>query len=268
MSDEQEDGKPRMPEVLRDLGEAAIRRHHKRQATPALEITVKDGQWWFDSPFADQDQNHWVALMFEAFGTRSQSIFRTFMYQLSELCSTEWNDAESAWHPAEDELVAAVQIVRSTKPRNEAEACLAAQMVAVHLMQTKLSIQALKSGWHEPRTCAIAGKLARTYAMQLETMAKLKGRGTRQHITVRKQSHHEHKHIHLHQGGGENGNQPHGPREERANQINASLECEGRTTLPRPDAPRDTVPVSSSEGEGTLPTARRRYGIGGSLRAS
>lgn len=48
-------------------------------------------------------------------------------------------------------------------------------MVAVHLMQMKLSGQALNGGNPEPRSCAIAGKLARTYAMQLETMAKLKG---------------------------------------------------------------------------------------------
>ena len=94
--------------------------------------------------------------------------------------------------------MAAVQVVRSVRPRNEAQACLAAQMVAVHLMQMKLSAQALNRGHPEPRSCAIAGKLARTYAIQLETMAKLKGKGTRQRITVRKTSTHEHKHIHLH----------------------------------------------------------------------
>ena len=38
----------------------------------------------------------------------------------------------------------------------------------------KLSGQALSQSWPEPRTCAIAGKLARTYAMQIEAMAKLK----------------------------------------------------------------------------------------------
>ena len=240
--------KPKMTRVLKELGDAAIARLTKRRASPALEITTENGTWWFASPFADEDEERWIALMFDAFGTRSQATFRTFMVQLSELCSTEWDDAEGVWRPAEDDLVAAVQIVRSTKPRNEAEACLAAQMVAVHLMQMKVSSQALK-GWPEPRTCAIAGKLARTYAMQLETMAKLKGSGSRQRITVRKYSQHEHKHIHLHQGGSENGNQPHTPT--------AAKESENCTSLPCPNAPRHALPMSSSEGKSAVPAARR-----------
>ena len=268
MSDEVEDGsRPRMPEVLRELGEKAIRRHEKRQATPALKITSQQGCWWFDSPFAAQDQDYWVALMFEAFGTRSQSTFRTFMSQLSELCSSDWNEAGQAWHPAEDELVAAVQIVRSTKPRNEAEACLAAQMVAVHLMQMKVSAQALK-GYPEPRTCAIAGKLARTYGLQLETMAKLKGRGSRQRITVRKHSEHEHKHIHLHQGGSENGNQPHEPKRARGTEIKATLEHEKHEALPSPHKAGHALPMPGGEGKSALPLARGCNRLGGSRRAS
>src|SRR5262245_57896230 len=155
------------------------------------------------------------------------------------------------------ELRGAIQIVRSTKPRNEAEACLAAQMVAVHLMQMKLSAQALKHSWPEPRTCAIAGKLARTYAMQLETMAKLKGRGSCQRITVRKFSQHEHKHIHLHQGSTENGNQPHEPRGTGSAASNAIGEATSGGALPRPDASRYPLPMPSSSGAAEMPAARR-----------
>jgi hypothetical protein len=255
------DEKAKMPEVLRTLGNKAIKRHLARQATPSLEITIRDGGWWFESPYHDEDEDHWVALLFDAFGTRSLATFRTFMCQLAELCSTDWNKAEDAWHPSEDELVAAVQIVRSTKPRNEAEACLAAQMVAVHAIQMKLSAQALKSGWSEPRTCAIAGKLARTYAAQLETMSRLKGRGSRQRITVRKYSQHEHKHIHLHQGDGENGNQPHEPTR-GSTKIKAALEFERGSALPNPDASRDIVSVPRDERQKTLQTTRRSKGCG------
>src|SRR6476659_5070208 len=130
--------KPQMPAGMKELGEKAIGRHLKRSGTPPLKVTMENGRWWFESPYAAENEDHWVALLFDAFGTRSQATFRTFMCQLAELCSTDWNKAEEAWHPSEDELIAAVQIVRSTKPRNEAEACLAAQMVAVHAMQMKL----------------------------------------------------------------------------------------------------------------------------------
>ena len=257
--------KPAMPQVLKELGEAAIARHQRRSATPELKITTKEGTWWFDSPFTNDDKDHWVALMFEAFATRSQSTFVTFMTQLSELCSTNWNEAENAWHPSQDELIAAVQIVRSARPRNEAEACLAAQMVAIHVMQMKLSAQALK-GRPEPRTCAIAGKLARTYAMQLETIAKLKGRGSRQRITVRKYSQHEHKHIHLHQGGGENGNQPHEPKGARATEIKAAEPLAGSASLLCQNASKHTLSVSGDQGEETLPIARRRPRVGSADR--
>lgn len=253
--------KPKMPANIRELAADALNRHLRRPGTPPLEITMENGRWWFGSPYAAEDEDNWIALLFDAFGTRSQGTFRTFMCQLAELCSSDWNENEKAWHPAEDELIAAVQIVRSTKPRNEAEACLAAQMVAVHLIQMKLSAQALKHGWAEPRTCAIAGKLARTYATQLETMAKLKGRGSRQHITVRKYSQHEHKHIHLHQGDAENGNQPHEPRARRLPEINSALELEDGSAVPGPDTWGDTVSVPSSEEPTALPAARRKsYG--------
>jgi hypothetical protein len=253
--------KPELTQVLKELGDQAIGRHMKRQATPALKITLEDGKWWFGSPYRDQDEDYWVALLFDAFGTRSQATFRTFMIQLSTLCSTVWDKQSEARHPDEDELIAAVQIVRSTKPRNEAEACLAAQMVAVHMMQMRVSATALRHDWTEPRSCAIAGKLARTYAMQLETMAKLKGRGTRQRITVRKYSRHEHKHVHLHQGGSENGNQPHGPRDTRQTEINASHKPEECASLPGPHTTQHAMSVPNHEGEDAMSPARRREQI-------
>lgn len=250
--------KRQMPRVLKELGEKAIKRHERRQATPPINVTTTEGTWSFGSPFREEDEDYWVALLFEAFGTRSQATFRTFTNQLAQLCSTDWNEDSKAWHPNEDELVASIQIVRSTRPRNEAEACLAAQMVAVHLMQIRLSAQALKHSWPEPRTCAIAGKLARTYAMQLETISKLKGKGSRQRITVRKYSQHEHKHIHLHQGGSENDTQPHGPSEAVGTQGAASRQLEQRASLRSSNAQENGLPMPSSERKEPMPSPRRR----------
>jgi hypothetical protein len=246
-----------MPKVLKDLGEKAIERHERRPATPEISIAKNEGGWTFESPYIESDEDQWVALLFESFATRSNATFQAFTNQLAKLCSTEWHGEDTGWLPNEDELRAAIQIVRSTRPRNEAEACLAAQMVSVHLMQMKLSAQALRSGYLEPRSCAIAGKLARTYATQLETMAKLKGKGSRQRITVRKYAQHEHKHIHLHQGEVENGNQPHGPRGSRTSEIKASLEPSRCASLPGNDSTSNSVPMPSDEREEAVQAARR-----------
>jgi hypothetical protein len=258
----EENDKPEMPAALKRLGTKAIGRHERRPVTPPIEVVTENDRWTFSSPFRAQDEDEWVALLFEAFGTRSEATFRTFTRQLAELCSTDWNDETKAWHPNEDELLAAVQIVRSTRPRNEAEACLSAQMVAVHLMQVKLSAQTLKYSLAEPRTCAIAAKLARTYAMQLETFAKLKGRGSRQRITVRKFSQHEHKHIHIHQGGSENGNQPHGPRETRTAEIKATGEYPDGHPLPGAHSAGHALPTPCDQREEAVSPPRRRIRIG------
>ena len=131
-------------------------------------------------------------------------------------------------------------------------------MVAVHLMQLKLAAQALKNSWAEPRTYAIAGKLARTYAVQLETMGRLKGKGSRQRITVRKFSQHEHKHIHLHPGSLETGNQAYGPTAQSADQANPLVEIAERTALPCSNSAEDALPVPGGKGQEKMQVARRR----------
>ena len=100
--------------------------------------------------------------------------------------------------------------------------------------------------------------------MQLETMAKLKGRGSRQRITVRKYSQHEHKHIHLHQGGVENGNQPHEPTGTRTAEIKQARELEERAALPCANPSADALPVPCNEGAEAMSAPRRSGGIGGS----
>ena len=131
-------------------------------------------------------------------------------------------------------------------------------MVAVHLMQLKLAAQALKNSWAEPRTYAIAGKLARTYAAQLETMGRLKGKGSRQRITVRKFSQHEHKHIHLPPGGLETGNQAYGPTTEGPDQTKAIVQIAERAALPCSNSAKNALPVPGSEGPETMQVARGR----------
>jgi hypothetical protein len=152
-----------------------------------------------------------------------------------------------------------LNVVAGIKPKNEMEAALAAQMVAVHLMQMRLSARALSSGYVVAEDAAIAGKLARTFVMQIDALSKLKGkRSSKQTITVRQEKHvHHHQHVHIEGGGSEIRTQPH-----EANQPRPAGDCT-RTALPGPDTSGNALPMCRDEGPVTLPQARGSKRIGG-----
>jgi hypothetical protein len=161
-------------------------------------------------PLHNDERLHDLQLA-EAFGTRSRSVIYTFMSQLEALCSEKWWDEEAhQWRLNEHTFNTVLTLVSAIKPRNEMEAALAAQMAAVHLLTMKVTARAIKYD-ADTRTAATAGKLARTFAMQMETLQGLRGkrRTTRQSIKVTKELH-QHVHYHDHRGDEESDCQPHG----------------------------------------------------------
>jgi hypothetical protein len=205
------DNLPEPPDELREWETAADRRMCNRPYPPniILEPDGAGGTHW-TAPHADGSL--WILQLCDAFGTRSQAIVTTFLRQLQGLTNGRlWDEKAQDWRVDEIELSAMLAIINSLKPRNEMEACLAAQMVAVHLMQMKLSAHALKNP-HDARTAAVAGKLARTFTGQIDAMQGLKGkrRTVKQTITVRKETH-QHVHYHDHRGAGEGERQSHAP---------------------------------------------------------
>ena len=184
--------KPPMPAHMEASAAKAIKRHRQRLLNPGVAVeVVKVGEpYVLSSPH--RDNAAWEAMVCDALGTRSVSTAQTFLYQLTELCSQNWHPSEvegehGQWCPDEAEVNMVLNMVAGIKPRNELEAAQAAQMVAVHLMTMRLSAKALKGAVVAPQDAAIAGKLARTFVMQAEGLAKLRGRKptTRQTITVR-----------------------------------------------------------------------------------
>ncbi|MBV1692450.1 hypothetical protein KRR38_33650 [Novosphingobium sp. G106] len=161
------------------------------------------------------DNDLWDLQIARAFGTRSQSVMRAFLIQLEALCTRAWDDQDRAWKTNESEFTAILSMVNDLQPRNTAEAGLAAQIVLIHLMVMRLGKQALNSGGMiMERDAALTGKLARTYAMLMETYQGLRGkrRTSKQNITVRHEKHvHHHQHVHLKGGTSENERQPHEP---------------------------------------------------------
>ena len=123
------------------------------------------------------------------------------------------DEKAQAWRPNEDELQTALALVQSLAPRNEAEAALAAQAVAIHFATMKLAHNLAGRSNPDGRTLSSLAALAKAYAKQLETMQQLKGRRVSRHkITVRNERHvHQHQHIHVDGGVPCSGGQPHGP---------------------------------------------------------
>jgi hypothetical protein len=198
--------KPPAPAWLRPFIDQARQRHEKRPPSPGLVVEpAQNGSYRLEPPHRDFEA--WEVQICDAFGTRSYSTYCFFLDQLAALC-TAIRDENGDWRPSEQELNAALNIVSGVRPRNEMEAALAAQMVAVHFMTMKLAGQALGRSWIDPRTAAVTGKLARTFAMQCDTLNRMRGRVGRQTIKVRYERH-DHRHLHVEEGGLKKGTQAH-----------------------------------------------------------
>lgn len=239
--------RPEPAAELRDWEKAAEERAFARPYPPGimLEPAGFDKEHW-TAPH--NDDSLWSLQLADAFGTRSRAVFITFMRQLEELCSDNiWDDEAKQWRLDENQFSAALAIVNSIKPSNELEACLAAQMVAIHLLTMKVSARAIKYDY-DTRTAATAAKLARAFAGQMETLQTIRGEKPTSHqtITVRKELH---QHVHYHRGEGENNGQPHEPRATTVDQ---------RTALPSPEPGGEPLQVPSNEGQEEVPNARRR----------
>lgn len=255
--------KPPLPAILQSIVDQAKERHLRRHANPGVSVEIEklDPQAYvLTSPHSDYDA--WQAMICDALGTRSDATARTFLYQLSELCAQVWlanedGSASGEWCPSETELNLIVNMVAGIKPRNELQAALAAQMVAVHLMTMKASAHALRHGLLDERTAAIAGKLARTFVMQTDALSRMKGRksSSRQSIAVTHEKHiHHHQHVHVDGGAGKSEHQPCEPKPDMASENRVD---EGRAPLSRPDAPGVVVPMSGHAGKAALPDSRR-----------
>jgi hypothetical protein len=243
--------KPPMPANLESVAEKARQRHRKRHPSPGVAIEVEkvtEHGYRLASPHSDTEA--WQAMVCDALGTRSEATALNFLFQLTKLCEQVWHSDDEAgggeWVPDECELNMILNMVSSIKPRNEMEAALAAQMVAVHMMMMAVAERCLRVyACADPHLAAVASKLARTFAMQTDALAKLRGRKTsRQRITVSYEKH-EHQHVHVHPGEEEIGRQPH------AKDADASV-----AAVLSKDTSGEAVPLAGREGKAGLPHAR------------
>ena len=242
--------RPQPSEELRQAEAAMEKRSLARPHPPGviLEAAGFDEEHW-TAPHSDSDL--WTLQLAVAFGTRSRAVLYTFMRQLEKLCGRDiWDEETQQWRLDEHEYSAALAMVNTVKPKDEMQAALAAQMVAVHMMQMKCSARALRYDT-DTQTTAVAAKLARTFTLQLEALQSLQGkkRTARQSIKVSKETHH-HQHIHVHRdrGAEENDAQPQEP---------GAATVEGRAALPGPrEGHGEVVPFPRDEGKEGVPETR------------
>lgn len=235
--------RPDPPAELREWGTKAEQRLYQRPLPPniILEPVGFDKEQW-TSPHSDPSL--WTLQLADAFGTRSQAVISLFMSQLESLCGRGvWDEAAHQWRMQESELSAILALVNAFRPRNEAEAMLAAQMVATHLLAMKVGARALRYDY-DTRTAAAYAKIVKAYAIQTDAMQGMKGkrRTTRQTITVKKELH-QSVHYHDHRGGKQNDYRPHEPTDGPAAEI-----TDKRETLRGKDAGGVVVPLSRSKG--------------------
>ena len=252
--------KPPMPEKMRARASRAVARHQSRPVAPEIDLSSGAEGWDYGNPYDEEDEGAWLALMLEAFGTRQEVVAHCFINHLAHLCSSGWEEGAGRWRPNEYELQTAIAIVQSMKPKNEAQAALAAQAVAIHFAAMKVGSRLAGMSYPDPRTIASLAALGKVYAGQLETMQKLKGGGKARPQTIKVEKHvhvHHERHVHLPgEGGRDFGSQAHDRSEPRARARQS--EPINLTALPSPDKGGDVVPFPSGEGAEPLPQARGR----------
>lgn len=218
---------------------------------PGLLVEARPDRQEVLAPHSDEEL--WQLQMVQAFGTRSYALMETFLHQLSKLCPQVWDADARVWKIDETEWNALLALVADHQPENSAQAALAAQMAATHMMVMRLSAQALNKG-HSiyEADAALASKLARTFAIQCEAMQAFKGksRTANQSIHVHKETH---QHVHHHGGGGDFARQSHGPAE-----FGRTIEAGEAVWSEEPR--RDALPSPSREGQKPMPVSRGKSG--------
>lgn len=233
------EGRDGTPDEYKRSLEQARARTMRRQHGPVMAIDPATTA--LNSPFSDCE-DEWRMIVLDTFGTRSHQVGNVFLNHLASLCKAAWNEEAQRWAPDEDELTAILHVVAAHRPRNEAEAALAAQIAATHVITMKVAKYAYDHPYDHRMVGAYA-KLAKASAQQVDTMTGLKGkrRTSRQQIAVTHEKHiHHHQHVHVEGGGQKSEGQCHATR---ADNIKRTQEAPRGAALPSPDQGGTVVPL-------------------------
>lgn len=206
----------------------------KKKGT-ALSIEPKEGQ----------DPSFYSAQMLEALGTRSVPFLNDTLDGVLRVMSPALDVSEQQYNSL-------IAFMAAVEPENELEAKLAAQMAATNecamrCMRSMVGSQMLD---HHRMYGDLANKFARTFAAQVDALARLR-RGGEQVV----------KYIHVHEGGqavvAGTINQSRGAANAGSHeQAYGTGEPEEIPALPGPDPARHGMPIPR-DAERTMPHPRR-----------
>lgn len=173
-----------LTERQRAQREALRARNMERPDRPESSI-VEKGTTRVIGPAAREDPHLYSVSMFEAFGTRSLPFLNDTLGNITRVMAPSRNFSV-------EQHDAAVAVMAAIEPRDELEATLAAQMVAANecAMRCMRTMSGAALVDQQQMYGNLANKFMRTFAMQMETLSKLR-RGGEQVV----------KHVHVHEGG-------------------------------------------------------------------
>lgn len=163
----------------------ATERVDARRARVAVKMEMVGEKTMVSWPHADGEG--FCKRLADAFGTSSQPFASSALNMLGNAIRSR------ASAETEDEMNAALAVVDGIRPRDEAEALLAVQMVATNRAALDMLARARAAEYMLTLTeCGnLAVKLLRTYTGQIEALAKLR-RGGEQTVRV--------EHVHVAEG--------------------------------------------------------------------
>ncbi len=200
-----------------------------------------------------QDEHGHADQLKDVFGTASTAFM---MRQLTSLEVATRGRGEARGDEA-DSLNAALALIGAIDPQDELEGALAVQMASCHALAMEMLWKAKQATnfEHLQLTGNLAVKLQRTFTAQIETLARMRGKGQQtvrvEHVTVQPGAQAIVGDVHHHAPGApgvvtESRIQPH-------EQHHESAHCRA---LPRPDTQGNGVPIPGDE-ERTVPAPRR-----------
>jgi hypothetical protein len=185
---------PVKPEYTRTPAEVALveqqrQRRERRSPAPKMKVRhVPPEPVYIEADHPDEPL--WQAKLNASMGTTERAFAKKV---LSNLLETACAGSPSKAVPQED-LNAALAAMHGIGPKDEAEAMLAAQMIATHTAAMS-AMRRLKGAENIPQQDSngnLAVKLLRSYTAQLEALARYRGKGQQKVIV---------EHVHVHPGG-------------------------------------------------------------------
>lgn len=251
--------------VAASIAKAKDRTRSRRHGPPiafqrdAIGNLIRDesGALVWDWPFSDgPEAKPWSWLLLDAFGTRNINVVSVFVNYLMDIVGRAWCEDAAEWIPDDRELETLLHVISAHKPKDEAQAAMAAERAVTMLLTMRVGERVAKYPY-DTKTVAAYAKLAVAGAIQTKALSEMQGKrkSSTQKITVKRENH---VHYTYAPGGtGKSDDQPHGTNGVRKRQDPAEPvgEC---PSLPCSEPGGQVVLLPGNPGAEGMPLAWRQ----------